>query len=132
MRRYVLAVCVFALVAGACSSSSHKSSSASTTAPASASSAVQVVSSRPDMVTGGEALLSIAGSGTPTISANGAALKVTPVRKWWLVSGIPNGATKLAVKRGDTSADVAVSNSPITGPVFSGPHMPLLACSTED
>jgi hypothetical protein len=123
---------VIVVVFAACSSSDKSSSeppAGNTTVDASG---ITVVSSRPDMISGGDALLDIPGEGTPTVEVDGKALTVTPVDTWWLVAGIPDGPARLEVKRGDTTGAIDVVGHPIVGPVFSGPHMPLLACTTED
>ncbi len=84
------------------------------------------------MVTGEQALLQVpGGTGAPTVADADKQLTVKPLRNWWLVSGIPRGPSNLTVTRGSSTATIAIVDSPITGPVFSGPHMPLLACSTE-
>jgi hypothetical protein len=93
---------------------------------------VAVVSTRPDMVTGGNALLEIGGTGTPEVTVGGRALRVEPLGERWLVDGIPDGPATLEVRRGSERGSVAVTVHPITGPVFSGPHLPLLVCTTED
>jgi Tannase-like family of unknown function (DUF6351) len=117
----------------ACSSSSHKSESKN--AASTNNGAVKVVSTRPDMVTGGNVLLQVdapAGTQSLTVTANDQPLKVSAVKKWWLVDGLPDGASTLVVKNGANEIGrVDITNSPITGPIFSGRHMPLLACSTE-
>jgi hypothetical protein len=116
------------VAAAACSSSSnHTAATPQTTA----ASNVQVVSSRPDMVTGEQALLQVlGGTGTPTVTASGKPLTVTPLHQWWLVTGIAPGPSTLTVTRGSVTDSVAIVDSSIKGPVFSGPHMPLLACAT--
>jgi len=122
--------CALALVAAGCSSSSHHVENASSHT-SSAGLTVEVVSSRPDMVTGETALLQIdGGAGTPTAMAGATTLTVTPVKQWWRVDGLPKGPSTISVQRGSLHGSVAVTDSSITGPVFSGPHMPLLACST--
>jgi hypothetical protein len=94
---------------------------------------VTVVSGRPDMVTGGDALLAIeGGDGIPAATAGDTALQVKPLDEWWLVSGLPDGPSTVSVTRGDATGEVAVENYPTTGPVFSGPHMPLLECTTKN
>ena len=135
MRRVGGAVaCALALAAAGCSSSSHHAQSANANANARTSAAaltVKVVSSRPDMVTGESALLQIdGGTGTPTATAGATSLTVTPVKKWWRVDGLPNGPSTINVQRGSLHASAAVTDYSVKGPVFSGPHMPLLACST--
>jgi hypothetical protein len=127
MRRFVVAVCALALIAGACSSSSNKKS-ASTKSDLD----VSVVSSRPDTITGDATLVSIAsGAGAPTASIDGKSVSVTPFKKWWMLTGLPKGHSVIDVTRDGKSAKLDIEVFPTTGPVISGPHMPLLACSTE-
>jgi hypothetical protein len=83
------------------------------------------------MVTGETALLETSGSGAPLVTVEGRDLPVTAVRKWWRVSKIPKGPSTLTVRQGTLTGSVQVVDAPITGPVFSGPHLPLLVCSTE-
>jgi hypothetical protein len=118
-----LLVILAALVAGCSSSSSHSQSQGLTE---------QVLSSRPDMVTGEELLLAGDPNVTPTVDANGKALTVAPGHGGWIVRGVPRGDSTLTVHAGGRTGSVNVTDSPITGPVFSGTHMPLLACSTEE
>jgi hypothetical protein len=121
--------CVVALLLAACSSSSHHSASPSTSAN---TLDAKVVSSHADMVSGEQLLLSVGGTGTPTVTDNGTALTVTPVSKWFRVSSLPQGPSTLVVKQGSGQASLPITDYSIKGPVFSGPHMPLLACSTAE
>jgi hypothetical protein len=134
VNRLLAGGCALVVLLAACSSSGHKTSgdAAPTTTPSNALD-VKVVSSRPDMVTGENALLAIGGgTGTPQATVNGTALRVTPVKQWWLVTGLPRGASTIDVTRGALTGRVDVTDWSIKGPVFSGPHLPLLACSTVD
>ena len=123
------------VVLASCSSSSNSSTSESeskTPAPDANALKVSVVSTRPDMVTGGDALLAIdGGSGTPAATIGDKPAELTAVDKWWRVSGLPDGKSTIAVTRGDDEGTVDVTNYPIAGPVFSGPHLPLLDCTTD-
>src|SRR5262249_27965877 len=97
------------VAAAACSSSSHHTAS---TPQTTAASNIQVVSSRPDMVTGEQALLQVlGGTGTPTVTASGKSLTVTPLHQWWLVTGIAPGPSTLMVTRGGVSGSVAIVDS---------------------
>jgi hypothetical protein len=126
-------VLVGALGSSACSDSDDDGGAQSAGNASTGGFEVNVVSGRADMVTGGDALLAVeGGEGTPTAKAGDTALKVTPLKDWWLVSGLPEGASKISVERGDKRGEVEVQNYPTTGPVFSGPHMPLLECTTQD
>jgi hypothetical protein len=99
--------------------------------------AITVVSSRPDMVTGGDALLRLSGAGDmPAVFVNNAPAKLQNVRKTpegsvlAVITGLPLGKSTLAVKA-KASAAQEITNYPITGPVFSGPHQQPFVCQTE-
>ncbi len=48
-----------------------------------------------------------------------------------LVEGLPEGDATIEVAIGDDRVELDVTNHPITGPVFSGPHVPMPVCTTE-
>jgi hypothetical protein len=104
---------------------------------------LRVLSSRPDMVTGGDALvrvdlpagvnakdvkLTVNGSDATTklkADANGRSLT-------GLVTGLTLGSNALAATGGSkATAKLAVINHPITGPVFSGPQEQPFVCMTD-
>lgn len=90
---------------------------------------VTAASTRADSVTGGDVLLRLrpAGSATPHFSAGGQSLTSAPLGTGtWIVRGLRNGPSRIQVKAGSATASLAVVNHPISGPVFSGPHLPLL------
>lgn len=131
------------LLAAACSSGGSDGAASTTSSPAvdgattpttaadAGPAAIEVVSSRPDMVTGGQLLARVdAGSADDDITVDGKPAKVEdgPIDGTKLISDLPEGKSSLTVG----STTVAVVNHPETGPVFSGPHLPLLVCSTED
>jgi hypothetical protein len=91
---------------------------------------VTVLSGRPDMVTGGDVLVAApSGAG---FEVDGAPAEADEVRDGeWLVTGLPEGRSRLAVRAGERRTTIRLRNFPLTGPVFSGPHLPLLACSTD-
>jgi len=104
---------------------------------------VRAISSPPDMVSGGDVLIeAVIPSGDvekqSTITLNGvkvdAAFHSTQdartVRA--LVTGLSLGRNVIQIKVGHKSAQVVVSNHPITGPIFSGPHQTPFVCQTED
>ncbi len=123
--RALAAVVAIVVLIAACSSSSSKAKN-----PTRDQLGVKVVSSRPDMVTGETAVLELSGTGSPQVTIDGRALRVEPVKKWWRVSDLPKGASTLSVRQGDLTGSVQITDFPISGPVFSGPHLPLLVCST--
>ncbi len=105
---------------------------------------VTTLSSRPDMVTGGSALVAVdAPAGVPLsdvrVTANGTDVTATfrdddkHHRLVGLVEGLAVGRNELTVSHTDTAsvATVTLINHPIEGPVFSGPHEQPFICETE-
>jgi hypothetical protein len=113
---------------------------------------VTVVSSRADMVSGGDALIEVTAPGNAgksiRVLANGQDVTsaFSPGREGTLlglVDGLLDGDNHIAVTVGPAApanaraeanapsqASVEVVNHPITGPVFSGPHIPMY-CSAS-
>lgn len=100
-----------------------------------------VLSSRAELVSGGDALVKLA---TPpgldlarvTVHLNGADVTASfkPVAGglMGLVSGMQLGANALTASfRGKQHASLEITNYPITGPMFSGPHEFPFSCRTE-
>ncbi|HKC54611.1 MAG TPA: DUF6351 family protein, partial [Vicinamibacterales bacterium] len=104
---------------------------------------LRVLSSRPDMVTGGDALVRVelpagVAAGDVKLTVNGAdataKLKADSSGRslTGLVTGLTNGSNTLAAtaaKKG--SAKLTVVNHSITGPIFSGPQEQPFACMTD-
>lgn len=101
--------------------------------------AVRTASTRADLVTGGDVLVEVdvpAGlEGDLVVTAAGrdvtAAFPRTGEVRRGLVTGLPPGSTAIEAQVGAAVADIEVTDHPLTGPVLSGPHLPLVACSTE-
>ncbi len=105
---------------------------------------IKVLSSRYDLVSGGDALVEIkASEGAKAselkLSLNGRQLE-TPLKfdqpsntLRGLVTGLDNGANWLQA-RGPSGYSVSqpLVNYPITGPILSGPHMKPFECKTKD
>ncbi len=104
------------------------------------------VSTRPEYVTGGDVLVQVAvgtpgdptttSAGTPTvgIAGSGTSVELTPtVDGAWrgLVTGLPEGPSTLEARVGEATGTLEVTNHPVTGPLFSGPHQEPFACTTE-
>ena len=84
---------------------------------------IKTLSTRPDMVTGGDVLVKVARHAT--LRVNG---RVDSRRgRTRLVTGLRDGRNVLTAGR----ARLTVVNHPITGPVFSGPHEQPFVCETE-
>jgi hypothetical protein len=89
---------------------------------------VSAVSTKARFVTGGDVLLKVSGAtSSPKFSVGGEALSAVALgQRSWLVSGLRMGPSRVKVTAGDATTSVNVVNHPTSGPVFSGPHLPLL------
>jgi Tannase-like family of unknown function (DUF6351) len=104
--------------------------------------AVQILSSRAEHVSGGDALIGIAvpeGGGTLSVKLNGndvsGAFKADPLRAGYLlgtVAGMTVGENALTAGFGDNVTRLALTNHPSTGPMLSGPHITPFNCQTEN
>jgi hypothetical protein len=96
--------------------------------PAAAEAALRIttVSTRPEMVTGGDVLVRV--SRPAVVRANG---REAFRGRTGLVTGLRLGANRLTAQAGHRRARLTVVNHPITGPVFSGPHEQPFICETE-
>lgn len=105
---------------------------------------LQVVSSRPDMVSGGDALLSVNASEVDSVSVDGERTEVDfesrsgsgdpgeeRTGSIGLVEGLPEGRSTITVEADGGSAEVEVVNHPRNGPVFSGDRLPMVTCTTD-
>ena len=96
---------------------------------------IRVISSRPDAVTGGDALIEVTAGARLMVNGKDASagLHADAARgkAWALVSGLKTGANTLSVASGGRTAKLTVINHPISGPVFSGPHQTPFICETE-
>ncbi|PSL00403.1 hypothetical protein CLV30_11663 [Haloactinopolyspora alba] len=105
---------------------------------------IEVLSSRPDAVSGGDALVRVTAPpgvepGSVDVELDGAdvtgQLSPDPAggTLTGVVSGLPDGAGTLTASTADGTpeAELRLTNHPITGPVFSGPHEEPFVCDTE-
>jgi hypothetical protein len=106
---------------------------------------IQILSSRAEHVTGGDALVSIA---VPASAASAAVVVVTlngvdvsgtfkadpsnAAQRLGLVSGLKDGTNVLTAHIGGAAADITLTNYPRTGPMISGPHQSPFICQTQD
>jgi hypothetical protein len=146
MRRLLALVLV---VATACAGSDDPGGPAATTAPplppptvpvdAELAVSLAVRSTRPELVTGGDALIEVSVAGAPAdvvqVVLDGRdvtdQLPVVGAARRGVVSGLPEGPAELVARRGEeVLATLTIVNHETTGPLFSGPHVELLACST--
>jgi len=101
---------------------------------------ITTLSSRPEMVSGGDTLIKVEAPDTVAlnkikVTLNGA--DVTRALKpgsghflVGLVDGLKEGSNKIDAKAGGASASLAVTNYSIKGPIFSGPHDEPFYCDT--
>jgi hypothetical protein len=100
---------------------------------------VRTLSSRPDMVSGGNALVEILGSGSMTglaVTLNGQDVTGTfrphDARGSivGLIDGLRLGANTIEARRGTRVARLQITNHPIEGPIVSGDHLKPFVCQT--
>jgi hypothetical protein len=101
---------------------------------------VRALSTRPELVTGGDVLVEVevppdhdpadvtVEAGTTDVTDAFTVVDDTVVG---LVTDLPEGPTTLTAELDDLTDELEVVNHPTTGPLFSGPQLPLVACSTE-
>jgi hypothetical protein len=105
---------------------------------------IQILSSEPSLVSGGNALVQVAlPSGTAAsavkVLAAGSDMtasfhEVSPGTLLGVVKGLPVGTSSIDVARASGSGTIAtvnVRNWPIEGPIISGPHQTPFFCQTE-
>ena len=100
---------------------------------------IAVLSSRADMVTGGNALIEVSGVTRDSLQATVNGREVThafrrPAGSASLIAlldGLQVGTNTLEAADGKKSARIELLNHPRTGPVISGPHQEPFVCETE-
>ncbi|MGZ6047521.1 MAG: DUF6351 family protein [Phenylobacterium sp.] len=100
---------------------------------------IRTLSSRPDMVSGGDALVEIGGATQAVkLSLNGkdvsGDLQLDPVshRLRGLIGGLEVGRNTLSATAGAAKATLVLTDYPLAGPIVSGPHMTPYECRTEE
>ncbi len=100
---------------------------------------IRVLSSRPDMVSGGDALIEVRGAAKGVkLTLNGKDvsddLKLDPASRTQrgLVSGLTIGKNTLKASAGAAKAALPLTDYPISGPILSGPHILPYECRTEE
>jgi hypothetical protein len=99
---------------------------------------VEVVSSRPDLVTGGDALLKVSGAtAAPTVTVEGkdAAVAFKADAKGafiGLVAGLKDGDNAVVVKAGPDTANLKLVNHGINATLFAGPQQVPFYCELDD
>ncbi|MBN8867495.1 MAG: hypothetical protein J0H98_08070 [Solirubrobacterales bacterium] len=115
------------------------------TASAAAPLRIEVLSSQPNRVTGGDALVAVTGPNAAalnsmTVRLNGRVINrslspdaTNPRRRTGLVSGMVSGRNWITAwtPRQNAASRLAVFNSPLQGPLFSGPKQEPYYCTTE-
>jgi hypothetical protein len=99
---------------------------------------IATLSSRADLVSGGDALVEIRNAAATPVSVTVNGRDVSQVfhpnaeRKSLvgLVEGLTVGRNTIAAKAGSQSARLEVTNHPITGPILSGEHLKPFVCNT--
>lgn len=102
---------------------------------------IEVLSSQPDRATGPDARVRVtpakggaAGDLTVTLSDADVTGQLTEAggRLEGVVTGLVEGNNSITAEAGDASVSQRIRSWPLAGPMISGPHGPLLACSTEE
>lgn len=133
-----LIICAFALILSGCSRDTDSQHEAAR------SLAISVLSTRPDMVSGGDALVRIDSSGIDLANvqivlndrdiSTDFAPSVDSHSLQGLVEGLEDGPNTLEAMDGAGSArsQITLLNHPITGPIISGPAIEPFVCTTQD
>src|SRR5207302_1227652 len=99
---------------------------------------VEVLSSRPELVSGGDALIKILGaSAAPLVTVEGkdvsGAFKPDAKGAWLgLVEGLKDGDNRLVAKAGGGEAALTLKNHPLNGALFAGPQQTPFLCENEN
>ena len=100
---------------------------------------LSVLSSRPEHVSGGTALVALQTSGfeRPTLALNGVDVSpslvsdgTTSGRYAALLSGVRDGENALSARSGSSSSTITITGYPISGPIVSGPQQTPFICQT--
>jgi hypothetical protein len=89
---------------------------------------ITAISTKAQYVTGGNVLVRVQpASGVPSFTVAGKPAEAKSFGNGtWLVAGLPEGPSRIGVRTGGASATLAVDDHPTSGPLFSGPQLPLL------
>lgn len=139
----ILAACSAALLVAACGGGGGSSGPTEVALKAGGGVAVRVLSSQPQFVSGGDALIEV--TAAPGLQKqlelwlNGKqipnALRANGERMQGLVDGLTLGDNTLEVRHrtgqgNGVNASIVLTNHPITGPILSGPHLTPYECRT--
>jgi Tannase-like family of unknown function (DUF6351) len=98
---------------------------------------IEVLSSRPELVSGGSALIRIAGAaGAPAVTLDGkdvsGAFKTDAQGRWvGLIDGLKDGDNRLLAKRDGREAALMLRNHAINATLFAGPQQTPFLCENE-
>jgi hypothetical protein len=98
---------------------------------------IQVLSSRPELVTGGDALVRVAGfDAQPAVTVGGtdvsAAFRADAAGGWLgLVTGLKDGPNALVAKAGSKTAELTLTNHAVNATLFAGPQQEPFVCENE-
>jgi hypothetical protein len=100
---------------------------------------IHALSSRPDMVSGGDALVEVRGATKGVkLALNGkdvsGDLRLDPASHTLrgLIGGLEVGKNTLAATAGAAKASLTLTDYPLAGPIVSGPHIMPYECRTEE
>jgi len=100
---------------------------------------LRVLSSRPDMISGDDALIEVRGPARGVkLTLNGqdvsGELKLDPATQTLrgLIKGLTLGKNRLAASAGAAKTSLTLTDHPITGPILSGPQIMPYECRTEE
>jgi hypothetical protein len=99
---------------------------------------LEVLSSRPELVSGGDALVRIAGAhGAPAVAVDGkdvsGVFKSDAKGDWLgLVDGLKDGDNRLVAKADGKEAALTLTNHPLNGTLFAGPQQTPFLCENEN
>ncbi len=101
---------------------------------------LRILSSRPDFVSGGDALVEVKAPAASkvTLTLNGTdvtrELRIDPSTNSYhgLISGLVVGKNTLVARAGKAERTLVATNYPITGPILSGPHLTPYECRTAE
>ncbi|MGH9214354.1 MAG: DUF6351 family protein [Acidimicrobiales bacterium] len=140
--RWMAGATVAALLAG-CSAGDDQEATPADQASEVGPIAIEVVSSRPEHVTGGDALVAVTvdeslDPADVTVTAGDrdvtAGFEPDPAddrRLVGMVDDLDEGETVITAAVGEDEAEVAVTDHPTSGPLFAGEPLELAACTTE-
>jgi hypothetical protein len=98
---------------------------------------VQVLSSRPELVTGGDALIRVTGAdAAPSLTVGGAEVGIVfqkDDKGGWvgLVTGLKDGANALVAKAAGREASLTLTNAGLNATLFAGPQQEPFVCENE-